>query len=70
MSNYAVTARGFKKVRKHLGWTHYMWAKESGVSPPTLMALEREDANPTFNTLARAAEALGYKATLTMTPLD
>ena len=70
IASYAATARDFAKVRKHLGWTHYKWAKEAGMPAATLTALEHESANPTFNTIARAAEALGYKVTLTMTPLD
>lgn len=70
MSVYAVTARGFAKVRKHLGWSHYRWSKESGLPWRTLVRLEQEDARPTFDTIARAANALGYKATITMTPLD
>ena len=68
ISSYAATARGFAKTRKAKRLTHYMWAKESGVSPPTLVALEREDANPTFNTIVHAAEALGFTATIIMVP--
>jgi DNA-binding phage protein len=69
MSDYAATARGFARVRKNLGWTYYKWSKESGLPWRTLVRLEQEDARPTFDTIARAANALGYKATIAMTPL-
>lgn len=70
MFDYAPIARGFAKTRKHLGLTHYQLAKKAGVSFATITMLEQEKANPTLGTIARAANALGYKATITMTPLD
>ena len=64
MFDYAPIAQGFVSAREKLGWSHYRLAKEAGLPFATVVRLEKENAKPALNTIARAAEALGYRLRL------
>jgi DNA-binding phage protein len=64
VTKHLSVARGFIAAREKLGWTHYRLAKESGLPWRTIVRLEQEGTNPTLNTLAAAAAALGFRLRL------
>ena len=66
--NNVSVARGFVAAREKLGWSHYRLAKESGLPWRTVVRLEQEGTNPTINTVATAAAALGYRVRFYATP--
>lgn len=51
-----------KQMREGLKLTQAEIAKRMGVSQPYVAQLEREDANPEFDTLKKLAKAMGCKA--------
>lgn len=50
-----------KELRAIKGYSQYMLAKKSGVTVHTIIHCEKENANPTLNTIKKIAKGLGIK---------
>ena len=55
-------------LRKQAGLTQRQLAGRMGTTQSAIAALEREDSNPTWRTVADALDALGQQPVLTATP--
>ncbi len=59
MSPPFVLADNVNRLRRLLGMTQEQLARRAGMRQPRIAEIERADANPTLETLARLARALG-----------
>lgn len=63
-----VLASNVYRLRKHRGLTQEQLAKAVGVRQPRIAEVERGDANPRLDTLAKLARALGVPVAALLDP--